>query len=125
MTHPTVDPDRHAAAARPAGVHLLVDLHGAEGLDDANVIDGVLRRSAAAAGASVLSSHLHAFAPTGGVTGVVILAESHISIHTWPEHSYAALDLFMCGDADPHRAIPLLRKAFRPDRVEVTEHLRG
>lgn len=125
MTRSTVDPDRRGASSRPAGVHLLVDLYGAGQLDDAGVIDDVLRRCATAAGATVLSSHLHAFAPTGGVTGVVILAESHISIHTWPEHSYAALDMFMCGDADPHRAIPLLRKAFRPDRVEVHEHLRG
>lgn len=114
-----------SAPSQPAGKHLLVDLFGAHHLDDPDLVDDVLRKCAAAAGATVLSSHVHEFAPANGVTGVAILAESHISIHTWPEHHYAALDLFMCGDADPHRAIPILREAFAPERVEVHEHLRG
>ena len=54
-----------------------------------------------------------------------MLAESHISIHTWPEAGYAALDVFMCGSADPDLCIPVLREAFSAKRVEVNELLRG
>src|SRR5262249_4871639 len=67
---------------------------------------------------------LHHFHPNG-VSGVAVLAESHISIHTWPDSRYAALDLFMCGKAIPDACIPVLRKAFKAKRVEVSEILRG
>ena len=60
-----------------------------------------------------------------GVTGVLILAESHLSIHSWPELEYAAVDVFVCGKADPHRAIASLVRAFEPRDTKVTEHLRG
>jgi S-adenosylmethionine decarboxylase len=56
---------------------------------------------------------------------VAVLAESHMSIHTWPERGYAALDIFMCGDAEPNKAVPILRAAFRPGSVSVSEHKRG
>jgi S-adenosylmethionine decarboxylase len=56
---------------------------------------------------------------------VAVLAESHISIHTWPECGYAALDVFMCGEARPHATIDILRKAFGPERIAVEEHMRG
>jgi S-adenosylmethionine decarboxylase len=59
------------------------------------------------------------------VSGVAVLAESHISIHTWPASRYAALDVFMCGKAIPDACIPVLRKAFKAKRVEVSEILRG
>jgi len=79
----------------------------------------------AAAGATLLHIHLHHFEPNGGVSGVAVLAESHISIHSWPEANYAALDVFMCGDANPEACIPVLRAAFKPKRIVVGEHLRG
>ncbi len=69
---------------RCAGVHLIVDLHGAEGLDDIDLIDATLRRCVDAAQATLLHIHLHHFQPNG-VSGVAVLAESHISIHTWPD----------------------------------------
>jgi S-adenosylmethionine decarboxylase len=69
--------------------------------------------------------HLHPFEPNGGISGVAVLAESHISIHSWPERRYAALDVFMCGDAEPERCIDVMRKAFRPKRIAVQELLRG
>ena len=75
--------------------------------------------------ATLLHIHLHHFTPNGGVSGVAVLAESHISIHTWPEKNYAALDVFMCGDSEPYRAIDVLKKAFGPSNVEVGEHRRG
>ena len=109
---------------RCAGVHLIVDLHGAEGLDDIDLIEATLRRCVDAAQATLLHIHLHHFHPNG-VSGVAVLAESHISIHTWPDSRYAALDLFMCGKAIPDACIPVLRKAFKAKRVEVSEILRG
>ena len=109
---------------RCAGVHLIVDLHGAERLDDIDHIDATLRRCVAAAGATLLHLHLHHFQPNG-VSGVAVLAESHISIHSWPEANYAALDIFMCGKADPDKCVPVLREAFNPKRLAVSELLRG
>jgi S-adenosylmethionine decarboxylase len=107
-----------------AGVHLIVDLHGAEGLNDIDLIDATLRRCVAAARATLLHIHLHHFHPNG-VSGVAVLAESHISIHTWPDIGYAALDVFMCGKAEPDACIPILRSAFKAQRVSVNELLRG
>src|SRR5580658_4107843 len=109
---------------RCAGVHLIVDLHGAERLDDIDHIEATLRRCVAAARATLLHIHLHHFHPSG-VSGVAVLAESHISIHTWPEAGYAALDVFMCGSANPDACIPVLREAFSAKRVGVSELLRG
>ena len=108
-----------------AGTHLLVDLWGATNLADPALIDTALRGAAIQAGATILHSHFHHFTPNGGVSGVVVLAESHISIHTWPERNFAAVDIFMCGACDPHDAIPVLRAAFQPDRVDLDEQRRG
>ncbi|HTV38530.1 MAG TPA: adenosylmethionine decarboxylase [Xanthobacteraceae bacterium] len=109
---------------RCAGVHLIVDLHGAERLDDIEHIEATLRRCVTAARATLLHIHLHHFQPSG-VSGVAVLAESHISIHTWPEAGYAALDVFMCGSANPDACIPVLREAFSAQHVGVDEILRG
>ncbi len=108
-----------------AGTHLLIDLWGATRLDDPDGIDVALREAAVRAGATILHSHFHHFTPNGGVSGVVVLAESHISIHTWPERDYAAIDVFMCGACDPHLAIPVLQSAFSPERIDVDEQRRG
>ncbi|MGE3159346.1 MAG: adenosylmethionine decarboxylase [Xanthobacteraceae bacterium] len=109
---------------RCAGVHLIIDLHGAKGLNDIDLIERTLRRCVDAARATLLHIHLHHFQPAG-VSGVAVLAESHISIHTWPDAGYAALDVFMCGKADPDACVPVLREAFQAERVEVNEILRG
>ena len=109
---------------RCAGVHLIVDLHGAKRLDDIEHIEATLRHCVEAARATLLHIHLHHFQPNG-VSGVAVLAESHISIHTWPEIGYAALDVFMCGSAEPDKCIPVLREAFAAKRVGVNELLRG
>ncbi|MBL8566024.1 MAG: adenosylmethionine decarboxylase [Hyphomicrobiaceae bacterium] len=108
-----------------AGTHLIVDLFGAKRLDDIKHIERTLKRCVDAAGATLLHVHLHHFTPNGGVSGVAVLSESHISIHSWPEADYAALDIFMCGEAKPHLAIDVLRKDFDADNVVVKEHLRG
>lgn len=108
-----------------AGGHLLLDLWEARNLTDSGRIKAALEQAAAAAGASVLHSHLHQFGEGGGVSGVVVLAESHISIHTWPERAFAAIDIFMCGACDPFKALPVLRAAFQPAKMQLTEHRRG
>jgi S-adenosylmethionine decarboxylase len=108
-----------------AGMHLLVDLWGASHLCDPAYIDVALRAAALAAGATILHSHFHHFAPNGGVSGVIVLAESHISIHTWPERDFAAIDIFMCGTCDPHLSVPVLRDAFAPERLLLDEQRRG
>lgn len=110
---------------RFAGTHLILDLWDGERLDDQDHIEATLRRIVEKAKATLLHIHLHRFTPNGGISGVAVLAESHISVHTWPERSYAAFDVFMCGDAVPHVAIEELREAFSAARVEVVEHRRG
>lgn len=110
---------------RFAGLHLIVDLWGAARLDDQTFIESTLRNCIDAAGATLLHIHLHRFTENGGISGVAVLAESHISIHSWPEHSYAAMDIFMCGETEPHRAVEVLREAFQPERIEIGEHRRG
>ena len=108
-----------------AGTHLLIDFWEASGLDDMTRVERALRDAVAACQARLLHIHLHQFSENGGVSGVAVLAESHISIHTWPELGYAAFDVFMCGECDPRRAIPVLRRSFLPRREEVGEHKRG
>ena len=110
---------------RFAGTHLIIDLFGARRLDDLKYIERTLKRCVEVAGATLLHMHLHHFTPNGGVSGVAVLSESHISIHSWPEADYAALDVFMCGDAKPHLAINVLKEAFGATDVVVKEHKRG
>lgn len=110
---------------RYAGTHLIIDLVRAERLDDLEHIEQTLRRCIEVAGATLLHIHLHHFTPNGGVSGVAVLAESHISIHSWPEYGYAALDVFMCGATNPRASIDVLKEAFSPGKVLVKEHLRG
>lgn len=116
--------DVYPQNCRVGGQHLLVDLWQAKGLDNPEFIASTLRDAARAAGATVLHEHFHRFSPTG-VSGVVVLAESHISIHSWPEQEYAAVDIFMCGDCKPELALTSLKLAFRAKRCQVQRHLRG
>lgn len=111
--------------AHYAGVHLLVDLHGAQRLDDPAHVGQVLVQAARDAGCTILHQHFHHFGAGTGVTGVVLLAESHISIHTWPETGYAAVDVFMCGRCNPHDALSALREGFAATEVQVQEFCRG
>jgi S-adenosylmethionine decarboxylase len=105
----------------PAGSHLLADLSGIEAgrLSDCDELEALLRSAAAAAGARVLHSHFHGFGQGMGVTGVVLLAESHISIHTWPEDGFAAVDIFMCGASQPQTALDVIRTALDPRRCQL------
>jgi len=109
----------------PPGLHLLIDFWGARHLTDQSRVESALREAAEACGATILKIMLHGFGEGAGITGVAILAESHISIHTWPELEYAALDIFMCGACDPQKALPCLRVYFEPQTESVTTHHRG
>ena len=110
---------------RFAGMHLLFDMWGAKHLDDIKEIESIMTEAVAATGATLLRMDLHSFDNAGGVTGVAILAESHMSIHTWPETGYAAIDIFVCGSCDPYKAVPVLRRRFQPTAVQLSEHKRG
>lgn len=110
---------------RFAGLHLLLDLWGAEGLDDQALIKKTLREAAKAARATELHVHLHQFSENGGISGVLVLAESHISIHTWPERGFAAIDVLMCGDCDPEATLEVFETVFNCDRISVNVQRRG
>jgi S-adenosylmethionine decarboxylase len=111
----------------PFGTHVLVDLHGisAARLRDGAALEALLRAAAQAAGATVLGSHFHSFGRDLGVTGVVLLAESHVSIHTWPESAFAAVDLYLCGNADPDRALDVLIDGLEPAHRRTLRAPRG
>ena len=116
-----------ASSARPQaglGTHLIIDVFDGVGLDDPARIEAALRRAVSAADATLLDLHLHRFAPQG-VTGVAMLAESHITVHTWPEKAYGAFDTFMCGAADPWAVVDVLAKAFQTENVQVRALSRG
>lgn len=115
--------DRHGQSY--AGDHTLIELWGAENLTDPAFIAASLRQAALAAGATILHDHYHHFGEEQGVSGVVILAESHISIHTWPERAYAAIDIFMCGDCNPQDSIIVIEQQFRPASIQVNNIRRG
>lgn len=108
-----------------AGRHLIIDLWEAEHLDNLEIVENAMREVVAACGATLLHIHLHHFTPNGGISGVAVLAESHISIHSWPERKYAALDVFMCGEAQPIKAVAVLQKAFKPKNIYLNEQMRG
>jgi S-adenosylmethionine decarboxylase len=117
----------NASVAVAVGQHILADLYGVEPplLRDAPALERLLRDAARAAGAHVLGSHFHSFGSEGGITGVVLLAESHMSVHTWPESNFAAADIFMCGSADAERALALLLRALAPGRHRIHKAVRG
>jgi S-adenosylmethionine decarboxylase len=99
--------------AHPSGtsLHLIADIEHCSGLGDVNLIADILSEAARAAGATLIDLRLHHFGPGMGITGVAILAESHISIHTWPECGTAAVDLFVCGlQANAEMGLELIRK---------------
>ena len=109
------------------GTHLLLELRDCDPrlLDDLAHIRRQLRNAADAVGAQVVGESFHRFSPQG-VTGILSIAESHISIHTWPELAYAAADIFTCGERTmPDRAADIIIAALRCQDSEITEIRRG
>ena len=109
------------------GTHCIVELYGCprELLNDENFVKDALREATSFGLATLMGEVSHKFHPHG-VTALALLAESHISIHTWPEHGYAAADIFTCGDrANPQRASDFLIRKFQADRHSLTKLVRG
>jgi S-adenosylmethionine decarboxylase proenzyme len=106
--------------------HLLAELHEcADGsLDDLDALRILMHGAARVAGATVVGEAFHRYAPHG-VTGVLLLRESHFSLHTWPEAGYAALDFYTCGELDPEPAAKVVAEGVGARRVSLLEVARG
>jgi S-adenosylmethionine decarboxylase len=118
--------EKEANGLKALGKHLLVEYRDCdrETLNNPSRIEQLMRRAALEASATVVASVFHPFSPQG-VTGVVVVEESHLSIHTWPEHGYAAVDFYTCGDCRPRRAHEYLHRALGARRSEVMTVERG
>ena len=109
------------------GTNLMVDLHdcSADILDDIIKVEEAMVAAAEAAGATVVEAHFHEFKPIG-VSGFVVITESHLAIHTWPEHRFAAVDIFTCGqEVNPERAAQELIDKLECQNPSMFEVKRG
>lgn len=109
------------------GKHILVEFYDCDVkiLNDTNLIKECMNKAAIESGAEIVSSNFHNFSPHG-VSGVVIIAESHLTIHSWPEYGYAAVDLFTCGDeVDPWKGFEYLKIALKSKKTSTIEMKRG
>lgn len=108
------------------GAHVLADFWGCQAskLDDAELLMYSLREAARNAKMTILGEEAHKFQPQG-FTGLLLLSESHISIHTYPEKGYAAIDVFTCGSGKTQEAINYLKAVLQPTRVKETVLRRG
>lgn len=107
------------------GVHLIIEFWGGKTIEDPKKFEEFLIGAAKAAKATPLKINTHKFSPQG-VTGVVLLSESHITFHTWPELKYLALDIFTCGKkCKPYNALEYLKEKIKPKHVQVMEIKRG
>lgn len=109
------------------GQHLLADFHqcAAHVLSDPAWIEQAMTAAAHRAGATIINQYFHHFGQNQGVTGVLLLKESHMSIHTWPELSYCAIDVFMCGAANVQSALEQLQSSFNPKHTTTRIIQRG
>ena len=108
-----------------AGCHILLDLWEAEFSHSIKSLKNIISESVKIAEATLLHIHLHRFGKKQGISGVAVLAESHISIHTWPERNYIAFDIFMCGDTRPELAAEYLIKRLNPKKKIIKIIKRG
>ena len=108
-----------------AGNHLLLDLWGIDFDNSVRTLKKTLKNAINLSGATLLHIHLHRFGKEQGISGVAVLAESHISVHTWPERDYIAFDIFMCGDTNPEAAAAYLIKNLKPKKKILKKIKRG
>ena len=108
-----------------AGIHLLAEFWYGKIIEDPKEIKRILIEAVKKANNTPLKVTIHKFQPQG-ITGIVLLAESHVAVHTWPEYNYVAIDIYTCGDkANPKKALEYLKKQFQPEKVEIKVIKRG
>jgi len=107
------------------GNHLIADLWGIENTFDSAIITNMFVKACEDAGATVLFKHCHPFGEECGTTGVVVLAESHLSWHHYPEVHMISIDIFMCGSANPMLAISRIKEFWKPTHVDIQTLQRG
>lgn len=108
-----------------AGIHLIAEFWGGKNIDNSKEIEKILIGATKAAGNTPLKIAIHKFLPQG-ITGIVLLAESHIALHSWPEINYLAIDIFTCGgEAKPEKALNYFKKRFNPKKIQVKRIKRG
>jgi S-adenosylmethionine decarboxylase len=108
-----------------AGIHLIVEFWNGKIIEDPKKIKQILIEAAKRAKNTPLEVTIHKFSPRG-ITGVVLLEESHIALHSWPEINYIAIDIFTCGEKSmPHKALAYFKKVFKPKRVKIQKIKRG
>ncbi len=107
------------------GRHVILEMWGCQNLESVDTAETALREMVDALDVNLLDLRVYPFSPVG-VTGIAIVSESHLVIHTWPEYGYAAVDIFTCGaERDPQDAVNVLRRLFTPERIGVMEINRG
>jgi S-adenosylmethionine decarboxylase len=107
------------------GRHIILEMWGCQNLDSVETAEQALRQMVDALDVNLLDLKVYPFSPVG-VTGMAIVSESHLVIHTWPEYGYAAVDVFTCGAArEPEDAMAVLRRLYAPERVTAMEINRG
>jgi len=113
------------SARAASGLHLIADFWGVRTIDSVAELERLVRAAVEAAGATLLDIAFHQFPDHGGITGYALLAESHLSVHTWPERDHVAIDVFMCGQQRPETSLEVFRQAFRPSAESVHSVRRG
>jgi len=107
------------------GRHIILEMWGCHNLDSVDTAERALREMVAALDVHLLDLKVYPFSPVG-VTGIAIVSESHLVIHTWPEYGYAAVDVFTCGaPRDPKQAVEVLRRHYQPEHIGIMEINRG
>ena len=111
---------------KSTGQHLLVEYHNCDCavLNDRSAIEQLMKAAAKAARAGIVDTVFYNFSPQG-ISGVVVIEESHLSIHTWPEYGYAAVDFFTCGECVPEQAYEVLKQGLKASRCEKMLVQRG
>ncbi len=109
------------------GNHVIAEFYDCDELiiNNQEIVQGIMIDAVEVSGATIIKPFFHKFNPHG-VSGVVVVAESHFSIHTWPEYKYCAIDIFTCGDLiDNHKALQFLKQKFKAKNISVVEMKRG
>ena len=109
------------------GKHIILEVHGVDSklLNDIERIETIMTKAVNLCGATIIKPFFHQFSPHG-ISGVIVIAESHFSIHTWPEYGYAAMDLFTCGDQIRlDDAVKYLKEKMNAGHIHMMEIKRG